>query len=198
MICRSSNWESEWGRKVNVAWLLVPDGLIWVTAKVLRFVSLNAQHAKHWSRCVTREEDHTEWHSCQLKTGNWSSHLGRNGCPLNRHTGVFIAELEVSDPTFTVSVFCKHRLQIDEPQSQWDVQCNYSKCDCCSSLVCTIQKKTFLLQTALHLCNESNNTNMVVHKWTQHTYVPSPRISGSNVLLHAGVCTELSEGIITF
>lgn len=132
------------------------------------------------------------------KTGNWSSHLGRNGCPLNRHTGVFIAELEVSDPTFTVSVFCKHRLQIDEPQSQWDVQCNYSKCDCCSSLVCTIQKTTFLLQTALHPCNESNNTNMIVHKWTQHTYVPSPRISGSNVLLHAGVCTELSEGIITF
>lgn len=43
-----------------------------VTTKVVtRRASLNVQHASLWSRWVTVAENHSLYHSCKLKTGNW-------------------------------------------------------------------------------------------------------------------------------
>lgn len=50
--------------------LVQADRKVTVT-EIITIYNRNAQHFEPWSRCITAVEDHTRWHSYQIKTKNW-------------------------------------------------------------------------------------------------------------------------------
>lgn len=64
----SIHWERKCdlsGFAFNVAWLLVPERLVWI------FQHLWMHNAQPWSRWATAAEDHTRYHCFKLRTANW-------------------------------------------------------------------------------------------------------------------------------
>lgn len=64
----SIQWERKCdlsGFAFNVAWLLVPERLVWI------FQHLWMHNTKPWSRWATAAEDHTRCHCFKLRTANW-------------------------------------------------------------------------------------------------------------------------------